>query len=258
MTLGPWYVGDTPTTNLIIKVQRDGVDVQLDGYASAEVLLYGPDSSSVPWDSSPTIDTAADEVSVTSPSASPFALPGIYNLYLRLTATAGGTETFFATDIRVLALGVANGWATTGDVRSITGETITEDDLADAQNVIELYASRTYTGSSVNSSIRQKDLDWLKKAVAYQAAWMPTQPGYLGKHSVKEVSQDGAQIVYAGSTQANNSALIMLAPLAMRALKNVSWLRSRTIKVKSPTFQGDHPSYGDYKRNDDHPGWRPM
>lgn len=258
MTLGPWYVGDTPTTNLIIKVQRDGVDVQLDGYASAQVLLYGPAGDSVVWNSSPTIDTALDTVNVTPPSTSPFTVPGIYNLYLRLTASGGGSETFFATDIRVLALGVANGWASTSDVRSITGESVTENELADAQNVIELYAGRTFVGSKDNDSIRPKDKVWLQKAVAYQAVWQRTQPGYNSRHAVKEVNQDGAQVIYAGSSEPNNTALIMLAPLAQRSLKNVSWMRSRTIRVKPPSYEGPHPSYGDYKRNDDHPGWRPM
>lgn len=258
MTLGPWYVGDTPTTNLTIKVQRDGVDVQLDGYSSAQVLLYGPTGDSVVWDSSPVIDTAADTVNVTPPSTSPFTVSGIYNLYLRLTASGGGSETFFATDIRVLALGVATGWASTGDVRSITGESVTEDELADAQNVIELYAGRTYAGSKDNDSIRPKDKIWLQKAVAYQSVWQRTQPGYKARHAIKEVNQDGAQVVYAGSSEPNNTAFIMLAPLAQRSLKNVSWMRSRTIRVKPPSWGGPHPSYGDYKRNDEHSGWRPM
>lgn len=258
MTLGPWYVGDTPTTTLAIKVQRDGVDVQLDGYSSATVLLYGPTGESVVWDSSPTIDTVNDLIEVTPPTTSPFVTAGIYNMYLRLTATSGGSETFFATDIRVLALGVASGWATTSNVRSITGETVTENDLADAQMVIELYAGRTFAGSQANDSIRPKDAVWLQKAVAYQAVWQKSQPGYKTRHAIKEVNQDGAQVIYAGSSEPNNTALVMLAPLANRALKNVSWLRSKTIKLKSPSYNGPHESYGDYKRNDEHPGWRPM
>lgn len=258
MTLGPWYVGDTPTTNIEVHVQRDGVDVPMDGYASAEVLLLGPTGSQLVWDSTPTVNIANDTILVTPPASSPFASSGIYSLYLRLTAMAGGTETFFATDIRVLALGVAGGWATTSNVRSITGESVTEDELADAQAVIELYSGRTFVGSQDNDSIRPKDKVWLQKAVAYQAVWQRSQPGYKTRHSIKEVNQDGAQIIYAGSSEPNNTALIMLAPLANRALKNVSWMGSRTIKLKAPSWEGNHPSYGDYKRNDDHPGWRPM
>lgn len=258
MTLGPWYVGDSPTTNLEIHVQRDGVDIPLDGYVSAEVLLFNSIGEAIVWGTTPTIDGVNDVINVTPPSSSPFASAGIYAMYLRLTASGGGTETFFATDIRVLALGGSSAWTTTSKIRSITGSTVTEDDLAMAQGVIELYSGRTYAGSQANASIRPKDLGWLEKAVAYQAIWQLSQPGYLTRHAIKEVNQDGAQIIYAGSSEPNNTALIMLAPLANRALKNVSWLRSRTIRVKAPSLGGSQESYGDYKRNDDHPGWRAM
>ncbi len=258
MTLGPWYVGDTPTNNLEVHIQRDGDPVAMDGYASAAVRLFDASGNESAWDSTPTLDTVNDVVIVTPPASSPFSAAGTYTMYVQLTATAGGTETFFVDIVRVLQLGATNGWASVSRVQTITGSLVTEDQLATAQGIVELYSGRTYAGSSINSSIRAKDLAWLEKAVAYQAAWMPTQPGYFGKHSVKEVSQDGAQIIYAGASQSNNSAMIMLAPLAARALKNVSWMRSRTIKIKPPSYEGEHPSYGDYKRNDDHPGWRPL
>ena len=258
MTLGPFYIGDTPAADIEVHVQRDGTDVALDPYSAAEVLLYDAASDPVTWGSTPTVDTVDDVILITPPPTSPFATVGVYNMYLRLTATAGGTETFFATDIRVLQLGVAAGWARTTDVRNTTGETVTEDELALAQDVVELHCGRTYAGSSVNNSIRTKDLVWLRKAVCYQAAWMPNQPGYLNRHSFKEVNQDGAQIIYAGTSEPNNPALLMLAPLARRAIMNLSWMGSRSIKFKPPSFGGDHPHYGDYKRNDDHPGWRPM
>jgi hypothetical protein len=257
MTLGPWYVGDTPTTDIEVHVQRDGADIELDVFDSAEVILFGPGGSPVSWGTSPTIDTAADVVLVAPPAQSPFETPGLYLMYLRLINGAGA-ETFFATDIRVLQMGIANGWASTADVRGITGESVTDDELARAQGVIELYAGRTWAGSVNNNSIRIKDQLWLKRAVAYQAVWQKSQPGYETRHGIKEVNQDGAQIVYASPTEANNTALLMLGPLARRALKNLSWMRTRSIKIKPALFTEDHPSYGDYKRNDDHPGWRPM
>lgn len=149
-------------------------------------------------------------------------------------------------------------WATAADVLSVTGVTVQSVDVAYAQAVVETYCGRTFEGSEANDSIRPKDLVWLKKAVCFQAVWQVQQPGYYGRHAIKEVNQDGAQVVYTGSSEGNNSALVMLAPLAARAIKNISWMRSRTIKIKPPSYEGEHPSYGDYKRNDDHPGWRPM
>lgn len=258
MTLGPWYPGDSPTTDLEVHVQRDGSDIDLSPYDNAEALLFGPDGAPIEWLSTPSIDDAEDVVIIPPPTSSPFAETGYYRLYVRLTATAGGVETFFAADIRVIALGGAAGWATLSDVRSVTSQTVDDDSLYLAQDVIEIHCGRTYAGSVANASIKLKDLTWLKKAVCYQAAWQVNQPGYLNRHSIKEVNQDGAQIIYAGSSEPNNPALIMLAPLANRALKNLSWFGNRAIKFKSPNYEGDHPSYGDYKRDDDHGGWEPM
>lgn len=149
-------------------------------------------------------------------------------------------------------------WANIASILSATGVEVDPVDALYAQGVIETYCGRTYIGSKDNDSIRPKDKVWLQKAVSYQAVWQVQQPGYYGRHSIKEVNQDGAQVVYSGSSEGNNSAMVMLAPLAARALKNLSWMRSRSIKLKPPSWEGSHPSYGDYKRNDEHPGWRPM
>lgn len=256
--LGPFYTGDTPGASFEVHVQRDGADIALDPYSDAEVLLYKPDGTQGEWDATPAIDDAEDIVTIEPPASSPFPDAGLYAMYLRLTLTAGGVETFFVDDVRVFQLGAAIGWATSGQVRAATGETVTDADTALAQDVVEIHAGRTFAGSSTNSSIRAKDLAWLSKAVIYQAAWMVNQPGYLNRHTVKEVNQDGAQIIYAGSSEPSNPALIMLAPLANRALKNLSWMGTRSITFKPQNFEGEHPSYGDYKRNDEHGGWRPL
>jgi len=257
MTLGPYYTGDTPSP-FEVHIDRDGDAIGLDGYSAAEVLLYDPTQNLAAWTSSNTIDAEEDFVLVGSPAATPFEAPGRYQMYLRMTLTAGGVETFYIDDILVRAVGQASAWATRGETYSITGSQVTENDIDLAQSVIETNAGRTFAGSSVNASIRAKDLVWLKKAVAYQASWMPNQPGYFNRHSVKEVNQDGAQIIYAGSSEPNNTVLITLAPLANRALKNLSWMGTRSIAFRSPSYEGDHPSYGDYRRNDEHGGWGPM
>jgi hypothetical protein len=104
MMLGPWYVGDTPTTALVISVQRDNVAVELDGYATATVILHGPDGGLLTWASSPTIDTGADTVNIPPPSVSPFPTPGTYALYIRLATAGGAAETFLAAAIGVFTL----------------------------------------------------------------------------------------------------------------------------------------------------------
>lgn len=114
------------------------------------------------------------------------------------------------------------GWATLQDVQDVTGQTVTAADLAAAQSVVETHVNRT---PSANGGMRTRDLYWLKAAVCWQAAWMPFQPGYVGRSGVTGVSQDGISATY------RSRADQLLAPLAQAAIGNLSWKGSRSIQV---------------------------
>jgi len=104
MMLGPWYVGDTPTTSIVISLTRDGAAVQLDGYTAAALILHNPAGALVAYGATPSIDTATDKVTIPPPTASPFAMAGTYALYVRLTTASGAAETFLAAGITVFSL----------------------------------------------------------------------------------------------------------------------------------------------------------
>lgn len=232
MTLGPWYVNDTPTTNIVVSVTRDGDAVAMDGYASAEVLLYGPSDEAITWGSTPTIDNVADTVTILPPPSSPFATAGIYTMYLRLTASGGGTETFLADVIRVLSLTGDNAWATIADVLSITNERVTSEQLDLASSAIAPYANR---GISMAGELKPRDRECLRQAVAWQAAWLKSKSGFVARDSVDELQQDGLTIVHSRGGTGDHK--VSLAPLAARALKNLSWKGTRTTRVK-PVVSG--------------------
>lgn len=103
--LGPWYVGDSPLADIVVSVARDGCSLELEDYASAQVVLCTPTGATVPWGVAATIDTDADTVVIPAPPSSPFASPGEYQLFIRLTDASGLTETFLAGTIQILALG---------------------------------------------------------------------------------------------------------------------------------------------------------
>jgi hypothetical protein len=125
-------------------------------------------------------------------------------------------------------------WATEANVLALTGKTVTAQTVAEASAVIDIYANRTEDASG---GMSPRDLGWLTRACAFQAAWMPTQPGYHQRNSYSEITQDGMQIIYGKEWQ------ISLAPLAARALKNLSWKATRTLRtvsVRTPMgWQGD-------------------
>lgn len=111
-------------------------------------------------------------------------------------------------------------WATTSDVTTITGATVTSGDVTVAQSVVETYVNRSE--DAVNG-FTERDLGHLRKAVAFQAAWLAGQPGYLTRMGATSVQQDGL------STTLTNPADMTLAPLAQRAIKNLTWMGTRTI-----------------------------
>ena len=112
-------------------------------------------------------------------------------------------------------------WATVADVQAITGVAVSQQTLMMAQFIVETSVNRTFGGSG---GMRTRDLNWLRMGVAWEAAWLPSQPGLLQQLGVKGISQDGVSVQYNGESDQ------WLAPLAKRALKNCSWMGMRSLR----------------------------
>jgi hypothetical protein len=120
-------------------------------------------------------------------------------------------------------------WATIADVFDLTGETVTDVDISKAQGILFLFAETT-TDAIPNTS--PKNLRLLKQATAYQTVWMAEHPDVFTNVDVTSYSQDGAS-----NTQAHENAAL-LAPLARRCIKRLSWMRRpRSIRV-GPALTG--------------------
>lgn len=115
-------------------------------------------------------------------------------------------------------------WATPTDVEEVTGVVVTDAQLARAQTMIEMRVGRT---AEVTASLRVSALRWLRLAVAYQAAWMTSQPDLFTRTAVEGVSQDGASAKFRSADSQT------LAPLALRALKRLGWKGTRSVSVDS-------------------------
>lgn len=113
-------------------------------------------------------------------------------------------------------------WATAEQVEAITGRSVSAPDLAQADSVITIYCNRTPDASGC---MGLRDLYWLRMATAWQAAWQSQQAGYDSRSNAQAVTQDGMSI------QRETEHSVTLAPLAARALKNLSWVGSRTIRT---------------------------
>lgn len=136
-------------------------------------------------------------------------------------------------------------WATVSEVDDLTGVTVTTDQLAYAQAIIEIHVSRTEDVPA--DTITARDLKWLKRAVAYEAAWIPANPDLFSRIEHVTLLQDGVEV------RDLPPDALTLAPLARRAIRRLSWMKTRSIHTRShfETSAALYPIGGDIK---DYPG----
>jgi hypothetical protein len=118
-------------------------------------------------------------------------------------------------------------WATAGDVTTYTGTALEAfpepaSILALANSTITIYCNRTEAASA---SMSARDLLVLKMATSFQAAWLTQQDDYLTRVNFESSTIDGESVRFSGEAQQN------LAPMARRALRNLSWKGSRTLSI---------------------------
>lgn len=140
-------------------------------------------------------------------------------------------------------------WATAADVLNMTGKTVTEAQVSQAEAVIIIQVNRT---PSASAAFSPRDLYWLKSAVCFQAAWMPDQPGYLQRQAADSVSQDGVTVVQTKEWQ------ITLSPVAARAIKNLSWKGARTVRMKRPSGMDGRDGRFLNEQDDQYESWEPF
>ncbi|RAJ70277.1 hypothetical protein K378_01442 [Streptomyces sp. Amel2xB2] len=144
---------------------------------------------------------------------------------------------------------MVDAWASTGQVTDITTATVTETQLVQAQASVEMFSNRIYADSD---RIRPRDLYWLRLAVAYQAAWEAGQFDLNTRLDTTSAQQDGAVATL-------GDRAVILGPRAKQALQRCSWMRSRSVHIRSAFEAGS--AYGRDplvdSEGDEHL-WRPM
>jgi hypothetical protein len=115
-------------------------------------------------------------------------------------------------------------WGVTVErVLEATGRNVTLTNIAMAGEIIDLYSNRTEDASA---SMRPRDRTWLAKAVVWQSVKCADEPDLAGKMAPQKIVQ-GSDMANLEVNVTRDSAWI-LAPLAARALKNLSWKGWRT------------------------------
>lgn len=142
-------------------------------------------------------------------------------------------------------------WATIDDVREITGQGAEVTEVAVASSVIDIYANRT---TAASAGLRSRDLHWLKSATAWQTVWQREQPGFESRSVTSNYTQDGITVTHDAEWN------VALAPMAARALKNLSWKASRTLRtphVRTPVGLGDSLDFTNERSDWANSSWTP-
>lgn len=142
-------------------------------------------------------------------------------------------------------------WATVTDVATITGEDVDAVILNLANAIVEDHARRLYELDSTR--VRTRDAVWLKRAVAWQAAWLPGQDDLLTRMNITEISESGQSTTF-------DPTAFTLAPMAKRCLNNCSFRRSRSLHIRSPFVDGRvvPSAAATAEANDPYEQWRPL
>lgn len=120
-------------------------------------------------------------------------------------------------------------WATVADVNTYTGMTVTTDILNQSGAHIDIASSRTYALDW--SRVGMRDSYFLQLAVCYQAAWLTQQFDAYSRMDIQDVTQGRSRLIF-------NPLALTLAPFARRALKRVSWLKSRSVHTRTSFTDG--------------------
>lgn len=146
-------------------------------------------------------------------------------------------------------------WATIDDVYTRTGVQTSPDVVAQAQGVVDLYSG---VSALVDADLSVRDRRLLRSAVAYQAAFIESQPGLFGRVAVRSMSQDGVSFSVNESQGQPDPDALLLAPLAGRCIGSLTWRRRRSWDVRRGPYRATGLVGVVRSWETDNHSWRPM
>lgn len=113
------------------------------------------------------------------------------------------------------------------EVKALTGYDVTNAEIKRAQAIIE-----TYIGKTEIEVQRPYDLMLLARATGYQAAYMKNNADKVYEQvAVSQIAHSDGMV-----TVDKDMSAPFIAPLAVLAIKNLSWKGSRSVRI-GPLFE---------------------
>lgn len=113
--------------------------------------------------------------------------------------------------------------ATQNDVLELTGKSVNASLISRAQSIVEIYVGRLESEVSL-----EKDLEYLKRAVAYQSVYMQDNEDLVFEQiAASTISQNDAATTF----KSGDDVSPWIAPLVVLTCKRLSFMKSRTVKT---------------------------
>lgn len=216
MAIGPFTVGEEPSRPLAIDVCDSDGQLDLTAYDTVEVEAY-PD---LPAHGVTTDPALPGRVQIDFDE--PFTEAGNYKFRIVLSQADGDTDittgwlSFDVTDVPDFEPVV-----TTTEVYQITGETVSEADIAKATSLASLMLDRDLYDTEWMKTLDAADTRRIKTAISFWATSIATEVESAYPAGVTSISSGGQSISFASPTAGS----VDVPAKAMIALRNLSWLQ---------------------------------
>jgi hypothetical protein len=199
--------------------------------------VYGADASTI---SIEIVDSAGDILTGPTPYGISHPALGMYlyawpippdqapdTLTARWTSTVNSQTSTIEQSFTVAGSGGLNGtWCSIADVTTFTGQTVTQQDVVIAQQMVEALIRRVWRPTDAT----KRDFYWLNKATAWQAFYVNAHPEVLTMMDVSSMSQDGLSINF---RQGASQFQALYSPIALRILNDLFRATNSTIRYNS-------------------------
>lgn len=126
-------------------------------------------------------------------------------------------------------------FTTINDVKTITGKIVKNDLIERAQ-----YAIEAYIGKFENEVTDLQDLEILKRATAYQTAYMLNNEDIVFEQmSVSTTAQNDSSTTF----KAGDTVSPFIAPMAVMICSKLSFIKSRSIKTGKISPKISYPNW---------------
>ena len=113
---------------------------------------------------------------------------------------------------------------TTPEVLSVTRTEVTDDDIIQAQFIVDIIGDVDLDSTQAVDKLGTRDHALLKRAIAYQAAWLQGQIAFNERTDVTRIAGSSSN----GGIDVRDELSLLLAPLARQCLSRVSWKNRKT------------------------------